>query len=286
MPNVSATNLPFSEAIDFFRQKVNLPTRVWNEILNNAHDRAFVVAGAYRDDLLSDFRSAIDKALVNGTKLEEFRDDFDNIVQKHGWNYNGGRNWRTRVIYQTNLRTAYAAGRLKQMLDPDMVKMRPYWQYKHGDSSVARPEHVGWDGLILRYDDSFWETHMPPNGWNCSCYTIALGDYHLEQMGKTKPDIAPTITTRPILDKVTNKMVDVPTGIDYGWAHQVGKTWVNSTIPKELLKPLSNVVIARSARTVDADLPPLAEISKPLENKLLPADLTETEYVKPVFKRI
>ena len=165
------------------------------------------------------------------------------------------------------------------MQDPDVIKMRPYWQYKHGDSRVARPEHLGWDGLILRHDDPFWQTHMPPNGWNCSCYTIAIGDYHLEQMGRTSPDKAPQITTRPILDTATNKMVDVPMGIDLGWAYQVGKTWVNSSIPKQLLKPLSSVVISKAARKGEIDLPPLKNISKPLKKPLLADDLTESEYV-------
>ena len=31
-----------------------------------------------------------------------------------GW-ANGGRNWRTRVIFETNLRTSYAAGRWQQL---------------------------------------------------------------------------------------------------------------------------------------------------------------------------
>jgi hypothetical protein len=59
-------------------------------------------------------------------------------VATHGWDFKGGRNWRTRVIYQTNLQTSYAAGRYQQLTDPDMLKVRPYWRYVHSDS-VMRP---------------------------------------------------------------------------------------------------------------------------------------------------
>ena len=99
-------SLPFRESIQFFRQKLNLPTRAWTDIWEGMHSRAFVVAGAVQTELLTDFRTAIDKAIVDGTTLQEFRKDFDKIVNRHGWSYKGGRGWRSRVIYETNLRTA------------------------------------------------------------------------------------------------------------------------------------------------------------------------------------
>lgn len=107
-----ATSLPFAEQNQFFRRKLNLPTNAWTDIYTREHDYAFVVAGANRDDLVQDFRQAVEKAIADGTTLEEFRRDFDRIVAKYGWSYRGGRNWRSRVIYETNMRSSYMAGRL------------------------------------------------------------------------------------------------------------------------------------------------------------------------------
>ncbi len=72
-----ARQIPFAEAVDFLRGKVNLPTRRWDDLRHDAHVRAFSVAGVTRDDMLADFRAAIEKARKDGTGLQEFRKDFD-----------------------------------------------------------------------------------------------------------------------------------------------------------------------------------------------------------------
>ncbi len=125
-------NQPFKEQIDFFRQKRAKPTKAWTDALRGVHDRAFVIAGITDTAMLSDFQTAIASAMEKGTALETFRADFDRIVAQYGWQYKGERGWRTRVIFETNMRTSYMAGRLKQMRDPDVLKLRPYWQYLHG----------------------------------------------------------------------------------------------------------------------------------------------------------
>jgi hypothetical protein len=171
-------NTPFSEQLDFFRQKLNLPSERWDDIQKAAHDRAFIVAGAMKADLVEDLRESIDKAIELGTGLEEFRRDFSKIVQKHGWTgwtgegSAGGEAWRTRVIYQTNMATSYAAGRYRQLTDPDFVALFPFWRYVHNDGVMhPRQLHQHWGAirLTLRHDHPFWKTHFPPNGWGCQC---------------------------------------------------------------------------------------------------------------------
>lgn len=190
MPEILTGTRPFQEAVDYFRNKINLPTKTYRDIQHGAHTKAFVVAGATKEDLLADFRAAIDKAISQGTTLEEFQKDFDDIVKKSGWSYNGSRGWRSKTIYTTNIKTAYAAGRYKQMTDPDVLKRRPYWQYLVGDSKNHRKEHLELNGLILRADDPFWEIHFPPNGWGCKCRVRSLSENDLKRMGR-KPDKAP-----------------------------------------------------------------------------------------------
>ncbi|MCU0963553.1 MAG: phage minor head protein [Burkholderiaceae bacterium] len=164
---------PFAEQLDFFRRKLNLPTERWDDIMRAAHDRAFAVAGAAKADLLQDLRTAVDKAMESGS-LAGFRKDFRALVEHRGWTgwtgegSKAGEAWRTRIIYQTNMATSYAAGRRRQMVDPEFAAIRPYWKYVHSDGVLhPRPEHQRWDGLTLPREHAFWKTHFAPNGWNC-----------------------------------------------------------------------------------------------------------------------
>lgn len=216
---VDGVRQQFQEQIDFLRRKLNLPSESWRDIQSAAHDRAFVVAGATKADLLHDLRKAVDQA-VKGGSIGEFRKNFAEIVAKHGWTgwtgegTKAGEAWRTRVIYQTNLMTSYAAGRRAQLLDPDLVERRPFWRYVHNDSVThPRPQHKRWGDmkLTLRHDHPFWETHFPPNGWGCKCRVVAVaapgdGDGTEPPEGWAQTDPA----------------TGAPVGIDEGWGYAPG----------------------------------------------------------------
>lgn len=237
---VSAVSLPFREQNEFLRRKLNLPTESWADIYTREHDYAFVVAGANRDELVADFRQAVEKAITGGTSLEEFRREFDAIVARHGWSYNGGRNWRSRVIYETNLRSSYMAGRYEQLMA--VREERPYWQYIHSDAvEHPREEHEAWNGMILHWSDPWWRYHFPINAWGCQCSVRALSQRDLERMGKTGPDTAPPIVMeqRTIGQRSPNgpRVVEVPKGIDPGFEYVPGQSRLNSQIPPELPDP-------------------------------------------------
>ena len=187
--------LPFQEQIDFLKQKVNLPTATYKDIDSRQHDRAFVVAGAMKADLLNDLHNAVNQAVANGQSFKQFQDGFDDILGKHGW-LNGTdkeyKAWRARVIYQTNMRTSHAAGRYKQMTDPDVLKRRPYWVYRHNSTENPRILHKRWNGLVLPADAQFWKVNFAPNGWGCQCDVYAINERQLKAMGKTKPDDEPS----------------------------------------------------------------------------------------------
>jgi len=219
-------SLPFDEAIQFFRQKLNIKSDVWSALYAEEHDHAFTVAGVMRDDMLEDFRTAIDQAIAEGTTYQAFLADFDTIVAKYGWSYNGSRGWRTRTIYENNIRPAYNAGRYSQMTDPDVLRYRPNWMYQHGDSIHPRPMHLGWNGTVLPADDPWWDTHFTPNGWGCKCRIIALSNRDLTRLGKTV-GTAPNDGSFEWVNPSTGEVRDIPRGIDPGWDYNPGKQWLN-----------------------------------------------------------
>lgn len=217
--------VPFAEQVQFLRRKRNVLTESYLDVFESQHDAAFMVAGANRDALLADFREAIRKAIEGNNTLEQFRADFDRIVATYGWDYKGGRNWRSRVIYETNLRQSYNAGRWAQL--QRLKKTRPWWRYRHSDAvENPRPLHLAWDGMILHCDDPWWRYHFPANGWGCQCYVEALSDRDLKRLGKSGPDKAPPIELQPVVVGTRSpggpRTVLTPVGVDPGFGYAPG----------------------------------------------------------------
>lgn len=167
---------PFTEQVAFFRRKLGnlVPTERWNDLVREAHDNAFMVAGAAKADLLTDLAAAVDRAITEGRGIEDFRKDFRSIVAKNGWTgWTGegsvkGEAWRVGVIYRTNAYTSYSAGRYAQLVAGKFS----LWVYRHGNSKEPRPQHLSWDRMVLPPDHPFWQTHYPPSDWGCSCYAL------------------------------------------------------------------------------------------------------------------
>lgn len=234
---------PFAEQIAAWRLRLGslVPTRAWDDIQKAQHDRAFMVAGAMKADLLADLAEAVGKSIEQGTSLEEFRKDFRQIVEKNGWHgWTGeetakGRAWRTRVIYQTNMLSTYAAGRFAQLQAAGFT----YWVYRHGGSRDPRIQHLGWDGLVLPADHPFWLTHFPPNGWGCSCYVVGARSLRgAQRLGgdpsKTLPD------DWDLRDLRTGE----PEGIGKGWGYAPGRS-----VAEEIAQ-----IVARKRETLPAAL--------------------------------
>lgn len=223
MADPEAFGLPMREAVEFFRRKIRVPTRTWTDLWHGQHARGFMVAGAMRDELLKDFQTALARALEEGTTLAQFRTEFDQIVARHGWQFRGGRNWRSRVIFDTNLRTANAAGKWAQI--QRLREERPFLRYVAVLDERTRPEHAAYHGIILRSDDPWWDTHLPPNGWYCRCTVQSLSERDLERRGLEPSTAAPQerIVRKVVRDTQGSRVVEVPEGIDPGFAYNPGK---------------------------------------------------------------
>lgn len=275
---LSHGSLPFTEQIDYFRGKVDLPIRSWTDVYTAEHDYAFVVAGAVKRDMLTDLRGAVERSIASGTTLEQFRKDFDQVVGKHGWQYQGERGWRTNVIWETNLRQSYNAGREAQMADPELRKRRPYAVYRHGDSAHPRPMHLSWNGITLPLDDPWWETHTPQNGWGCKCKKFMLSARDVVRQGLTiGPAPAVEWEDRVIGTNSPNgpHTVRVPKGIDPGFEYSPGQSRLANSVPQLRTRDL---VPAPSAAPAPGQGLPNRQPSGPLPqprpvpaNRLLPA---------------
>jgi hypothetical protein len=64
-----------------------------------------------------------------------------------------------------------------QWLDiEDDKELFPMLQYQTVGDGRVRDDHAAWDGITRPVDDSFWDTRMPINGFNCRCQVIKLSE--------------------------------------------------------------------------------------------------------------
>jgi len=255
-------NTPFQEQIDFLVQKLRLPSERWDDIMRSAHDRAFIVAGAAKADLLADLHESLVQAATDGRGLDAWRRDFRKIVQDHGWEgwtgqgTPGGEAWRTRVIYQTNMSTSYAAGRYKQLTEPGFLALRPYWRYIHSDSVMhPRPWHLAWHGLTLPHDHEFWKAHFPPNGWGCQCRVTAVSKREGEASARAGLGQVPDGTGA--IDGKTEAPVGIDKGFDYTPGASVSVSLRQMVRDKLITYPpaIAEALAAELAALLDSEAP-------------------------------
>lgn len=235
-----AWNRPFKEQAEFFRRKLALPSQNWDDLLRDQHDAGFIVAGAMKADLLADLKAAVQKAIDEGKSIGAFRKDFNQIVKARGWegwtgsDSKAGISWRTRVIYTTNLRTSFSAGRYAQMTDPDVLKARPYWRYVHRSTENARLQHKGWNGVVRPAQDPWFDARWPPNGFGCKCKVESIDERELKRIGGVTNPGALDNGERLHLVKSTGELVRLPSGVDYGWDYTPGKSAAQSAMAARL----------------------------------------------------
>lgn len=236
--NARLALLPPADAVEFFARKGLKRTTDWRDLWQDEHAQQFTVAKLARLDLLQAVRDGIDAALTEGITLREFQKRLTPVLQKAGWwgtkervikstgeivKVNQGSPQRLALIYDVNLRTAYAAGRW-QRIQANKAELG-LLVYRTMRDARVRPLHRQWDGVALPVDHSFWLTHYAPNGWRCRCMVYATDGDGLDALrasGLRITQTAPHIEMRKWLNHLTGEVMEVPFGIDPGWAYNPG----------------------------------------------------------------
>lgn len=200
----------FDEAIAFYKQKLPLPTEVWDQIINESQDWAFTLAGVEKASVLQSVFDLIAKVIEGRsdtlTTYEDFAKNFNQAMVAGG--YGEQQPWRTKLVFKQNIKTAYSAGKYRSLSTPEMVKRRPYWQYIHDHPIVPRPHHKALHLKIWRADDPIWDSIMPKNGFGCNCDIVSLSERDMTREGL---DLATPITEKiNIRDRLSGKTQSVP----------------------------------------------------------------------------
>lgn len=217
--------LPPEQAIAYFRQKGYAIGFDYRDVWQAQHQAAFTVAKAMQLDLLQDIRAEVDRALAEGTTLQEFQKRLIPTLQQKGWwgrqtrqdpltgeqrDVQLGSPRRLKVIYDTNLRTAHSEGQWERIQARKATF--PYLQYDGGNSENPRLQHKAWDGLVLPVDDPFWQNHMPVKEWGCKCRVIPMSAAQLQRRGLEVGE-SPKVPTTPYVNARTGEVQQIPAGV-------------------------------------------------------------------------
>lgn len=197
-------------AIEHLRSKGLRITFNWQEMLDEAHARAFTVAKVARLDVLQDIRNALLDAQRQGKTLTQFSRELTPLLQQKGWwgkqvvvDGQGqaqmvqlGSPQRLRTIYQTNMQSAYMAGRALAQ-EQSSHHAFPWRMYVAIMDGVTRPSHAAMNGRIWHRDDPVWQVIFPPNGFNCRCRTTMLTEGQMQRRG-LQPSPSPELLQRTI----------------------------------------------------------------------------------------
>ncbi|ELL0212167.1 minor capsid protein [Salmonella enterica] len=242
-----AATLAPKEAIAYFRAKGQHIGWNWYDTAVDVHARSFTVVKATRVDVLTTIQTEVERAISQGVSRQEFIDTLSPRLKKLGWwgkqvivdsagnaeTVQLGSPRRLALIYNVNTRVAYNVGRYAHLMNS--TDTHPFWQYVAVMDSRTRPSHAALNGLVFRYDDPFWKTHYPPNGWNCRCRVRALSQERMNALGLQATQGDKYLTTKKVqaaVDKATGEMIemDVTTFADgarvmtpdAGWSYNPG----------------------------------------------------------------
>ena len=295
-----AIGLEPEKAVEYFESKGYQIGFRWQDVAAEAHAKAFTVAGVMKVDVLQDIRQALGDALKKGTTFDDFKRQISPVLQRKGWLGQGmivdpdtgeieGKRLNTRrlqTIFQTNMQSAYMAGRYATQLD--QVDTHPYWEYVAILDSRTRPAHRVLAGSVYRYDDPFWQTFYPPNGYRCRCrvrtrtagyiekngIAVRAGRANLKQIdqvvgrdNQTRPAIAYT-------DPATGQTI----APDPGFGANPGAAWQRPFTPP----PLDTLP---QTLPHGAELPPLPAANRVRSDALLSAGESPQHYAEAFLSR-
>jgi len=178
-------------AIEYLRRKGFNITWNWHEMEAAAHARAFTAAKATSLDILQDLKNG-----MKGRSLREYQKDLEPTLRAKGWwgkkevldadtgeitQVQLGSPRRLQTIYQTNMQSAYMAGRYADAVEAQ--DSHPYAMYIAVQDASTRPSHAALHGRVFRLDDPVWQHICPPNGYGCRCRFVTLTEAEVKRRG-------------------------------------------------------------------------------------------------------
>ena len=239
--------MPFNQAFKFFTKKKRRGFKSFSylDVEPQTHAIAFTVAKTSGHNVLDTLYTGLQSTMANNGTYQDFANSVTKELKRVGWwgkramvdpvtgkviNAQLGSTRRLKTIFNTNIRSAFAAGEWAEMEKLKSEGEEVFIRYTAVLDGRSRPAHSEKDGVTLPMDDAFWDEWYPPNGWRCRC--------HIEKMLKStmdaldiKPSKSPAVKKRLYTNSRTGEVKSVARGVDPSFNYNVGKAWLKPYTP-------------------------------------------------------
>ncbi len=157
---IQATAKVYEQALDSPSISYEIPS----EMRQKLEEDIFVFSGFKTYHQLKEASLLLRDDAGHIKPFSKFYQDVSQIKEKYN------RNW-LRAEY--NFATA-SAEMASHWAEYATHKEYTNLQYHTALDDKVRESHAALEGITLPYEDSFWNTAFPPNGWNCRCHVVPV----------------------------------------------------------------------------------------------------------------
>ncbi|MCB9852775.1 MAG: DUF935 family protein [Phycisphaerales bacterium] len=156
-------SIPFVEAIDALRERLDLNPVAFERLDTEARSRAFRVAAVWDMQLLSQIHTELAASIEAGETARDFKLRLPQMADRNGWS--GENPWHADLVQFQNFASSHGAGRYEQYGDYGIER----WRFvANGDSCPICSPVIG--KIFLLIDRRFF----PPLHFLCDCEDEAV----------------------------------------------------------------------------------------------------------------
>lgn len=142
----------------------SISTETPEELTSALRENAFIFSGFKSYHAMREAGLSLTRDDGTVKSWSEFRSDVQLVDKKYNVNY-------LYAEYNHAVHTSQMAVKWNDfMRDGDRYNL----QYRTAGDDRVREAHAALDGVTLPPSDKFWDSYLPPNGWNCRCQTVQV----------------------------------------------------------------------------------------------------------------
>lgn len=171
-PGPDFLSLPFELALRRFLEREILSPDEAFDALGRLRERSFSARKLAAEAVVREARDAIARSLEDGESVDDFIESV--LSEERSLGISPSSHGYLRTVFETNVVSAYSAGRDEQLTQPDVIEALPFRVYRAVVDGRTRASHAALDGKAwdARTTDE-WRRFQGPNGFNCRCQVVS-----------------------------------------------------------------------------------------------------------------